>query len=1353
MLGRKTSTPTDAAVALPVWLKRGRCVEVRTAEGLWESGTVQSIRERDGETWIKLRLFGKEASYPLRNVHLRCGSQEFPTAIADERKKTETLGCKNGTVSVTNGHAPECTGSVSSSPQQPTRPCFAAELLSQRRSPGPNAESVPVLAPNTQSLDEVLLQRSDWQEAAKKLVELFALNDFTLYASLLKIDLTTDAVCFQVSPCLDRVDLPELIVHECRAQRSQRLNAISLPSAGVTVQQPALPEAVFAELLSTVTFLCDGEHPETKHLLACLQRRGELLPTLQAYICERLHDLVGATREAARAPQEERMTSPEKSSRLVTDASSGAAEHPKVPQTLGDPSFIALNLFITASNLLDTAIRDLAKEQRALPPATSGQERNASLARGVLEALLPSPAFMQKHLVTALDWVDLLQQESSTSPKSVMGERLAEELDEHLRLLLGGWMLMTDSDLAALSVVVSDLRIAQHFFRLYSVERLLDSLSRSDQERLRGETDEVDPALWAMVRIWPDLVAAQELCWLPNSGYTLLLHCQKICKEAWGTSSARQLERYGASTLRHQLLETFTRLCCADSKLLLRALSEASAVSTWADLLRRLWELLTEGLREDDIEDSSSDETLTEDALAQQTMRVVRDAFFPAVMRFLASCHIACLRESSELFLQRVCNALGFSSRRGLDRLLAVLRRLPLVAGRLTNTDDRAAYMVLLHGLENRRREASVAAGLHPLHTSVEAVDVSQERPSTAPDAAEPSTCLRLPDWDWSRLSAGDFGERSWYTLLSYRLAILEDRKQRMLDTDDGKPSPFIHLTANEYLVPPSVAPAHADVCQCIGACVPGVCLNSTVCVECNPATCPVARSRSSTDPQCGNMRFQRQAYAPVELFFSPNGRGCGIRSRAPLKKGDFIVEYMGEVIGPTELARRKRDHALERHVYFMTLDQSTFLDASRKGTWGRFLNHSCEPNCHTQKWLVLGKVRVGIFASRDIAAGEELTFDYRMERRAAAAAAAEETSLLQRVSPRRDLDLNESDASVPIRCLCQAASCSGWISGGPFASALDEQQAMEAVEHRRAASLQHITEQIAGIRKALGPRRRSVSAEEDTGAAVDAAAKLLLTAWDDGDDDMNRETPAAGGQQVPASASVTSAMLVDVSAVPYIPRRKRAFPQDDTTDAKRTQRSEGNVASSSSSEERPATQQHAALPNRNGADKHSGRESATEQAAAPEDTSIIEKSAPEGVVAGVSHRSARITCFACGKIGHKRRDCPASKAGIPRLPSIGRIASNGITEQKQAAGQMFQGRNMCSTIHPKDAAGRPVQHDPSAQWARSAVHASSVPLETSLQTLQQQGSAYGMFRFETSTYRGVLDGYASDASCGQEHR
>jgi hypothetical protein len=33
------------------------------------------------------------------------------------------------------------------------------------------------------------------------------------------------------------------------------------------------------------------------------------------------------------------------------------------------------------------------------------------------------------------------------------------------------------------------------------------------------------------------------------------------------------------------------------------------------------------------------------------------------------------------------------------------------------------------------------------------------------------------------------------------------------------------------------------------------------------------------------------------------------------------------------------------------------------------------------QKWNVLGETRVGIFANRDIAAGTELTFDYKVRR------------------------------------------------------------------------------------------------------------------------------------------------------------------------------------------------------------------------------------------------------------------------------------------------------------------------------------------------------------------------------------
>lgn len=43
-------------------------------------------------------------------------------------------------------------------------------------------------------------------------------------------------------------------------------------------------------------------------------------------------------------------------------------------------------------------------------------------------------------------------------------------------------------------------------------------------------------------------------------------------------------------------------------------------------------------------------------------------------------------------------------------------------------------------------------------------------------------------------------------------------------------------------------------------------------------------------------------------------------------------------------------------------------------------MNHSCQPNCETQKWTVNGDTRVGLFALMDIPAGTELTFNYNLE-------------------------------------------------------------------------------------------------------------------------------------------------------------------------------------------------------------------------------------------------------------------------------------------------------------------------------------------------------------------------------------
>ena len=43
----------------------------------------------------------------------------------------------------------------------------------------------------------------------------------------------------------------------------------------------------------------------------------------------------------------------------------------------------------------------------------------------------------------------------------------------------------------------------------------------------------------------------------------------------------------------------------------------------------------------------------------------------------------------------------------------------------------------------------------------------------------------------------------------------------------------------------------------------------------------------------------------------------------------------------------------------------------------GRFVNHSCDPNCEMQKWSVNGLFRMALFALRDIDADEELCYDY----------------------------------------------------------------------------------------------------------------------------------------------------------------------------------------------------------------------------------------------------------------------------------------------------------------------------------------------------------------------------------------
>lgn len=109
---------------------------------------------------------------------------------------------------------------------------------------------------------------------------------------------------------------------------------------------------------------------------------------------------------------------------------------------------------------------------------------------------------------------------------------------------------------------------------------------------------------------------------------------------------------------------------------------------------------------------------------------------------------------------------------------------------------------------------------------------------------------------------------------------------------------------------------------------------------------------------------------------------GRGVYARRPIQSGDVVIDYCGEIIPLGEAMQRER--ARQQRVaagvtgedacdYLYILDEARAIDGRIGGNVARLINHSCEPNCRSEIW----DDRVWIVAERDIAPGEELSFDY----------------------------------------------------------------------------------------------------------------------------------------------------------------------------------------------------------------------------------------------------------------------------------------------------------------------------------------------------------------------------------------
>ncbi|HZH56596.1 SET domain-containing protein-lysine N-methyltransferase [Yanghanlia caeni] len=136
---------------------------------------------------------------------------------------------------------------------------------------------------------------------------------------------------------------------------------------------------------------------------------------------------------------------------------------------------------------------------------------------------------------------------------------------------------------------------------------------------------------------------------------------------------------------------------------------------------------------------------------------------------------------------------------------------------------------------------------------------------------------------------------------------------------------------------------------------------------------------------------------------------GKGVFAARDIPAETCIIEYRGKRITPEE-ADELPSYSPEdpNHTFFFSLSNGKIIDGGQQGNAARWINHSCRPNCEARE-NETGS-RLYIYSLRDIAAGEELVFDYALV-----------------IDGRITKKLREQ-----YRCLCGAPECRGTMLALP---------------------------------------------------------------------------------------------------------------------------------------------------------------------------------------------------------------------------------------------------------------------------------------------------------------------------------
>jgi SET domain-containing protein len=113
-------------------------------------------------------------------------------------------------------------------------------------------------------------------------------------------------------------------------------------------------------------------------------------------------------------------------------------------------------------------------------------------------------------------------------------------------------------------------------------------------------------------------------------------------------------------------------------------------------------------------------------------------------------------------------------------------------------------------------------------------------------------------------------------------------------------------------------------------------------------------------------------AESELVIFKNSPIHGTGAFAKSAIPKGCRVIEYLGRKISKAESLRLCE----EGNEFIFDLNEEQDLDGKVPWNPARLINHGCAPNCDAE----LEADRAWIVASRDIATGEEITYNYNFD-------------------------------------------------------------------------------------------------------------------------------------------------------------------------------------------------------------------------------------------------------------------------------------------------------------------------------------------------------------------------------------